>query len=365
MRISTISFAAQSWLRAASRDWEAEMRLDPAQVGTLLAAMERAFDTLELQRVLLERCRLKLSNVAGFGLPFSQQIVQVHTYFDQRNVSEELVAAMRDARPQERTFVLLADAMGYTSLPTPGSFEVLVRKEGSPYQDVGDFRVALAKAEGAVCRVETGTGYGTGVLISKNIVLTNHHVVASVLDGAGKLKAPLHCLFDHKKSGQAYATPPRRVAATTVLIVSTPASEDYKPQEVATDPDQLDYALLSLAEDIGDQPVVPGGDPRGFVAFDPAVSTPTVSDILIVLQHPLSQPMKIDIGAVTAVVGTRLRHSVNTEKGSSGAPVFSAGLKLVALHHAGFDWPTADHPFNQAIPLVLIGNHAKRQGINF
>lgn len=338
------------------------MRLKSSQIGALVAAMEQSFDPLELQRVLLERCDVRFSSIAGFGLPFSHQIVQVHTYFDQRNISERLVGAMRDARPQEQAFVLLADSMGYTSLPAADSFEVLVRKSGSPYQDVADFRVALAKAEGAVCRVETPTGYGTGVLISKNTVLTNHHVLASTMDGAGKLTAPVSCLFDHKKSEQAYATPARRVSVAAVLISSTPASEDYKPDEIATNPNQLDYALISLNEDIGDEPIVPGGDARGFVAVDPAASSLAVSEGLIVLQHPLSKSMKIDIGAITAIKGTRLRHSVNTDKGSSGAPIFNAELKLVALHHAGHDWPTVDHPFNQAIPLALIGEHAKDRG---
>lgn len=341
------------------------MRVDPTQVAALLAGMEQAFDTLALERVLLERCNLKLSNLAGFGLPFSSQAQQVHLYFDQRNTSEQLVAALRDARPREPAFVRIADAMGFTTVPDSGALEVLVRKQVVHYQDVVEFRGALAKAEAAVCRVETPTGYGTGVLVGKNLVLTNHHVVASVLDGAGKLSGALHCLFDHKKSSKAYATPARRVKVTAVLVSSTPASEDYKPHEVATNPDQLDYALMTLAEDIGDQPIVLGGEARGYVEVDAAVSAPAVSDGLIVLQHPLSQPMKIDIGAVTAIAGTRIRHSVNTDKGSSGAPVFDAGLRLVALHHAGFDWPATDYPYNQAIPLALIGEHAERQGIAF
>ena len=341
------------------------MRVDPTQVAALLAGMEQAFDTLGLERVLLERCNLRLSNLAGFGLPFSYQAQQVHLYFDQRNMSDQLVAALRDARPSEAAFVRLSDAMGFTTIPNPGALEVLIRKQVVPYQDVVEFRGALAKAEAAVCRVETATGYGTGVLVGKNRVLTNHHVVASVLDDAGKLNGALHCLFDHKKSAMTYATPVRRVKAVAVLVSSPPASEDYKPREVATNPDQLDYALVSLAEHIGDQPVVYGGETRGYIEVDTAVGTLSVCDGLIILQHPLSQPMKIDIGAVTAIEGTRLKHSVNTEKGSSGAPVFDAGLRLVALHHAGFEWPTTDYPYNQAIPLALISEHAKRQGIPF
>ena len=338
------------------------MRLKPHQISILLRSMELAFNPQGMQRLLIERFGLKMDNITGFSLMFSTQVVDIHSYFDQRNTTEELVAVLRDARPTEPGLLHLADELGFTRVPSSHALEVMVRKAGAPYQNAWDFRVALAKAEDTVCRVETQCGYGTGVLVGKRFVLTNHHVIATSLDDSGSLNGDVACLFDHKISEKAHAPVPRRVRVTGVPSCSPPADEDYQVSATATDPNRLDYALLELDADIGDEPIVSGGDMRGFITVSQDVRIPVVSDGLIILQHPLSQAMKIDIGAVTSQAGTRLRHSVNTDNGSSGAPVFDATLQLVALHHAGVDWPDAEIPYNQAVPLALIIAHAKSHG---
>ena len=53
---------------------------------------------------------------------------------------------------------------------------------------------------------------------------------------------------------------------------------------------------------------------------------------------------------------TRLRHQVNTKRGSSGSPCLNARLELVALHHAGdpnFD-PARRPAWNAAVPIAAI-----------
>jgi len=330
------------------------MRLTTGQTTALQAAMESSFGPLEVQRVLMERFGLPLHNISSLYKSFSDQIFDIQRYFDHRNTVEELVAALRDARPREPVFVALADVLGFTLLPLSAAFEVMARKAGPAFHDVADFRSGLAQREHAVCRVELPTGYGTGALVGKRVVLTNHHVLGSAMDASGVLLQKVSCLFDYKKAAQGYSTPARRVNVLRVLAFRPPAPEDYKSHQTATDPHKLDYALLELAEDVGDQPIVPGAEVRGFMQIAQDPSTPALGDGLLVLQHPLAMPMKIDIGSVTALGGMRLRHSVNTDKGSSGAPILDAALNLVALHHAGFDWPSAEHPYNQAIPLALI-----------
>lgn len=339
------------------------MRLTPGQTTELQAAMERSFGPLEMQRLLKERFGLALHNLSSLFKGFSDQVFDIHRYFDHRNTAEELVAALRDSRPREPSFVALADQLGFTVLPTSDAFEVMVRKAGPAYQDAADFRSGLAQREHAVCRVELPTGYGTGALVGKRLVLTNHHVLGIALDAGGKLAVKVTCLFDHKKAAQGYTTPARRVEVLRVLASSPPAAEDYKSNQTATDPKRLDYALLELDQDVGDQPIVPGAEARGFLDIAQEPNTPALAEGLLILQHPLAKPMKIDIGSVTWLGGTRLRHSVNTDKGSSGAPMFDAALNLVALHHAGFDWPSADHPYNQAIPLALIVADCRAQNV--
>ena len=48
-----------------------------------------------------------------------------------------------------------------------------------------------------------------------------------------------------------------------------------------------------------------------------------------------------------------MRHTVPTEPGSSGSPLFDSDWRLIALHHAG-DPATVKPEFNEAIPIAKI-----------
>lgn len=340
------------------------MRLLAPQITVLLAAMEMSFNPLDIERLLQERFGILIGSVTSTMKLFPHQCVDIHNHFHFRNTTEELVASLRDARPRVTEFAELYDSLGFTQLPPKAQFEVLVRQQGSKYADVAAFRSSLSHLEDAVCRVETPRGYGTGVLVGSNLVITNYHVVEKMLQADGTLEYGVECLFDHKRSAGSYATPARRVSVTGIRSFSPPASEDLDPLAVNTDGGKLDYAILSLAEAIGILPIVAGGEPRGFVQVDITVPPAAAGDVVIVLQHPMAQPMKIDFGSVSAVNATRLRHTANTEKGSSGAPVFDRNLKLLAIHHVGIDWPKADTPYNQAVPLSLIAQHAAANQMN-
>jgi Trypsin-like peptidase domain len=69
-------------------------------------------------------------------------------------------------------------------------------------------------------------------------------------------------------------------------------------------------------------------------AYDFAPGTP-----LFIVQHPKGAPLKLalDTNAVIGLNGngTRVRYRTNTDKGSSGSPVFDQNWNLVALHHSG------------------------------
>jgi hypothetical protein len=104
---------------------------------------------------------------------------------------------------------------------------------------------------------------------------------------------------------------------------------------------------------VGGQGIVDSFEARGFARMLPDIVLP-ISTAILILQHPEGQQLKIDLGTVTALPGMRARHNVNTLAGSSGAPLFDAELRLVGLHHAGFDWPAANQAYNQAIPMSLI-----------
>jgi hypothetical protein len=258
------------------------------------------------------------------------------------------------------SLVRLSDSLGYTQLPA-GGFQVLINAQGQPYSDPADFRTRLSKLEDCVCRVETAQGYGTGVLIAPDKVLTNYHVIENALID-GQLALPTTCLFGLRQAGTG-TTPAKRFDVVRVLAWSPPSNDDLHADRWNNNADELDYAVLELAEAAGSQPLVDGGELRGSVAMSDGVQAGE-DDALLILQHPRGQALKVDLGSVTAVRPLRMRYNVNTEPGSSGAPVFNRLLQLVAIHHVGIDWPQARMPHNQGIPVGVIRGHAAQQNLH-
>lgn len=343
------------------------MRLDSQQANDLRKAMVAAFTPDELHALLVDYLASPVHQFTSIYKPIPAQILDIYGHFDRHNTSERLVAALRDARPNVPTFVRIADQLGMTTAPPSSALEVLIARKEAPFQNVIDFRMGLARIEDAVCRIEAsclaGTAKGTGILIGKSTVLTNQHVVARALDANSEMEGKITCHFDFKDDSQGSKRPSPSVEVRAVRLSSPPAQEDYDPHKIATNPSLLDYAVLELDQDFADEPIVPGGLPRGFIAIQHPITVPAVGAALLIFQHPKGGPMKIDLGSVDSSTGIRIRHNVNTAPGSSGAPVFDASLKLVALHHAGHEWPSADYPFNQAIPLALVVEHARTAGI--
>jgi V8-like Glu-specific endopeptidase len=323
--------------------------------------MDEAFDVFSLQRVVQDRLGLNLSRAVSPFLPLESQTQAVHNYYHQRNETERLIAALRDARPKVPEFVTFSDQLGFTTLPARQHLEVLIKKGRSPYADVLDFRVELASREAAVCHIETPDGTGTGALVGPDLVLTAHHVVSEIMDDDSQLTKAVVCRFDYKESAGGQVFEGVTVPVSSVAAFRDHAKDDLDPDGDNQAEDKLDYALLKLDRRVGDLPLVAEGEKRGFVKA--ATRAAEQSDGLLVLQHPDGKPMKIDIGAVTWIGKTRVRHSVNTEPGSSGAPVFDAELNMVAMHHAGNDWPDTKYPHNQAIPMGLIVADAAAQGV--
>ena len=339
------------------------MRLSHDKHGVLLRAVEDSFNVLEIERLLSDRLALTIERVSNRYQPIGHIALDITGHFNRHNTAEQLIAALRDARPAVAAFAELADAAGFTRLPPSSALEVFVRATAKPYQDVGSFRRGLSGREAAVCLVEAGQAIGTGILVAPDIVLTNHHVVAGSIYADNRLHKAITCLFDHVRATGGFITPGSTAAVTAVLASSPHSEEDARPPAETVDQGKLDYALLKLERPVGNEPIVAGFDVRGFVSPGTRTQDPAVNEGVLILQHPRGEPMKIDIGSLTSVGAARLRHTANTEPGSSGSPIFDAELNLVGLHHVGVDWPTPQPPYNQAIPMKLIVADALRRGI--
>ena len=153
----------------------------------------------------------------------------------------------------------------------------------------------------------------------------------------------------------------------------TRAEAEGVPDREAPKSNQLDYALVRLAEAVGSRPAVLHPRPeeavpaRGWIRVPDAAPTFAAKMPLLIAQYPHGSPLKlaIDTRAIDKDAGlwlnanaTRVRYATNTEGGSSGSPCFDQGWKLIALHHYGD--PAYNHPrYNQGIPIGLIRDRLK------
>jgi len=224
----------------------------------------------------------------------------------------------------------------------------------------------LPLLEGQVCWVDIPGGGGTGFLVGTDLVLTNDHVIERLRTGQARWQ-DVKCRFDYRQAIDGTTLDRKKktevgLDAAQWLVDRLPASQyDWNPSLGSASAAELDYALLRLAEKIGDLPV--GGDtvdskvqPRGWIDIK-AMPPPLVAgNQVFLLQHPKGDPLQLAIGTVKEfnANGTRLRYDANSKDGSSGSPCFNIDLELVALHHAHD--PAYPPKWNQAIPFKEIKN---------
>lgn len=244
------------------------------------------------------------------------------------------------------------------------------------FNDPVQFRTTLAQQEARVVRIDHGErGSGTGFLVGPDLVLTARHVLPS-----GALNN-VTVLLDHKRvqtlDGMLDIAGRRVALADNALL----AHGGYEGVQVELsdsgpkDPKFLDFALLRLAEKVGDES--DGDGVRGWFMLPNNVHQFQVLEGLYVLGHPQlhggqAGPMKLSLGlpsgAGRTLHGIRVRYSLITEAGNSGSPVMDQDFNPVALHHAGTDkqpvWDNANqwrYGFNQGIPLDCIVTALRQQ----
>lgn len=263
-------------------------------------------------------------------------------------------AAQRVLTPAEQAWAM--DLYGQGKLPPrEASLEAAVTARSrlfdfdaflSRYKSVGD----------AICKVETPAMTGTGFLVGRSSVLTNFHVIEQAKQN-GLLGEQITCRFD-VHSARLKDDPDGDPVAlrTDWLAASSPYSASDISGRDAPSAAELDFALLRLAG-----PVAAERSALPFPAKPPSVRP---GDIAMIAQHPGGQPLSIAYGSVTdfPASGLRYRYDVTTEPGSSGAPVFSADLDLIGLHHAAD--PQSNPRYNQAIPLYLVARAIRAANID-
>jgi hypothetical protein len=348
-----------------------------------------AYSPSELVILLRQRMNLRLDRVVGPGNTDSV-VFQLLGWAERHGREIELVRVTAQARPDHagmrsiyQKYGMAIPALvqqggnplaGEIPVTDPG-FEAEVKKQ-LPFLDVVEWRKLLGDLEGRVCRVEVGNGrMGSGFLVGSDTVLTNYHVLESVLNDPASADG-VRCRFDYKKlsNGQEAEGVLVKLHATEWRINESPytqAERNGTPDAQAPTVDELDYALVRLERPLGGEPIDPNPRPgeavpaRGWIKVPSAAPTITAHMPVLILQHPRGEPLKLalDTEGVLRVNenGTRVRYATNTEGGSSGSPCFDIKWNLIALHHYGD--PEYDHPrYNQGIPINAIRERLVRIG---
>lgn len=180
----------------------------------------------------------------------------------------------------------------------------------------------------AVGRIESpqNTGIGTGVLVAQNLLLTCNHI------------------FTKTRVEKAWVTFGYK-------------SDSYSRQDIfeldldfVSYNNQLDYALIRLQPNPALKPIRPVN-----VGLDSGQK-------IRLIHHPMGQPVVISgLGQIVRVGQDYIDHNLNTDKGSSGAPIFNDAWEFVAIHRGnpGVGRPTKGTMEGKPISAIWdsIANH--------
>ncbi len=157
--------------------------------------------------------------------------------------------------------------------------------------------------------------YGTGFLVSRGLLLTNHHVLPSAQDATRSFVE-----FDYQAglnglplTAHAFALQPERCFVT------------HPP---------LDFTLVAV------QPRSGSGIDLARFGFLPPIETEgkvLIGELVNIVQHPGGEPKQLAMrkNEIVDVLEEFLHYETDTGPGSSGAPVFNDQWEVVALHHSG------------------------------
>ena len=168
--------------------------------------------------------------------------------------------------------------------------------------------------------VTDGQGNGTGFLVAPDLVMTNQHVLR---DAAEAARSTLDLDFEANRFG-----PPKSTQSFRL-----------QPERFFLNDEALDYALCAVA------PVSGLGKPLAEYGFRPLIGEEgkvAIGESVNVIQHPGGRVKQIVIRnnrLVDLPDDPRMKpffhYEADTERGSSGSPVFNDQWEIVALHHSG------------------------------
>lgn len=360
------------------------MRLTGEQEEQFIYALVDAFpNELRLGQMLQFRLEKSLAELAGSGGPLFDLAYRVFVDAKAKGWTDQLIVAARESNPGNERLLVFAQQFGLAPASPPRPELEKIIKQANGFLDIARWRQCLGEIEAQVCRIEipvpTGTTYGTGFLLGPDVVMTNHHVIRSLLadDGGTPEAKPEQVIlrFDYKRlTDSATINPGKEYHLATgdapawLIDASPPSKVDLQSDPKTGEPldTEIDYALLRTAERPGADKVGTGAEPqspaRGWIEFPKNPQNVEKYSALFIVQHPKGDPLMLALDTVTDLNAsrTRLRYATNTQPGSSGSPCFNVDWQVVALHHSGD--PSFAPAYNEGIPIGAIAKLLSERG---
>jgi hypothetical protein len=309
---------------------------------------------------------------------------------DPKALATKMVAALRKAgRVPEVIALLRRDAVPHGQLAmdleyilrggrlSDGAARQKFTNEVEPFLNSAQFQERHPRFLRTVCAIALGTPWneirGSGFLIGPDLVMTNAHVIepflqtknGEVTEADGVSGSQIFCFFDYH-SDPAPRIPVQNGNHSYVTVTARKENWLYHAREPlpgeGTDQcpkvagDRFDYAVIVLAQKVGNLPARSGGGPpRGWLTLPEKVDVDTPHRRVILYQHPGRAPQQFDIGAYVARddTGTRVRYTVSTARGSSGGAAVDSAGELFALHSAAVE-TIKENKVNQGVQIDLI-----------
>jgi endonuclease G, mitochondrial len=169
--------------------------------------------------------------------------------------------------------------------------------------------------------VLASAGKGTGFLVAPWLFMTNNHVLP---DADTAASATVRFGYQEQESGDIVGVTSVRLDPARFFVTS-PYTE-------------LDYTVVAMGPMPG-SPEPPGAT-QGTIPLVGSLGKILEGEPVNIIQHPDGRPMEIAFRnnrMIALVDDDVMTYSTDTERGSSGAPVFNDQWELVALHRASVE----------------------------
>ena len=228
----------------------------------------------------------------------------------------------------------------------------------------------------------TGSGWGTGFMVSPTVLMTNNHVIPSIAF-ARRLHVQFNYQLDYAGNPQqldAFSFDPDDLFYTNVALdftlIRVRAKSLFAPFRhmgaetgFVTEPFVSQERLVTMpSTTMGTMPIATdwmdrmarmrytAGQRWGFLRLPTTMAAFATQQHINIIQHPQGRRKEVALqqNRLDTIYSNVVRYTTDTEPGSSGSPVFNNAWDLMAIHHAGGDFVDGAWVNNEGVRMDRI-----------